>query len=414
MFLSNVKIGVNSIFLRKFVTLMSDRPKILHLNTVADSRNGVGQIMNAIHRQADRFGFESAMFVGYGTRGKADYTVESQWRYRINALKSRLWAEDAFLPSRNMRRLCREIERFNPEIVHIHNLHGYYSDLRMLARCIERIGAETVVTMHDLWFTTGRCAYPPDDGCTEFCDNCPFPQRYPSKWIKGRSMKEVKTDFLRKAKVVVPSLWMAARTSEYIPAVIPNGIDRNVFCPQETDKQPFGNLLAVAARWTDTKGIGDLLKLADRLPQGMTLSLIGKKVPRHERITDLGYLVNPTEIARVMNNSDILLSAATQEAFGLTVAEAIGCGVPVIVRENTAPADSVINKDFVVDFSDIDAVLDAITKIKSRSENDKADKTNSFAVDFIQPLSIEEMTVRYYSVYKDLLSNRNFLNFAQS
>lgn len=369
-------------------------PTILHINTVAEPRNGVGQIMRAIHSRAPQYGFDSKIFAGYGRRVEADYIVTRTVRRYVNALRSRLAAEDGFLDSVSARRLNERVESLRPDILHVHNLHGYYCDLQGLRRTLDRMGIPIVVTMHDLWLTTGRCAYPPEDcnGPGNGCAECPFPHRYPAKWTKGSSMMQTKSDFLAGTTVVVPSRWMASRTERFNPVIIPNGVDTDIFKPDPRSTQKaVKQILAVATRWTETKGIDDIVRLADRLPERYTLALVGAGVPRHPRIKNLGYVDDPAALARLMAESDALISAARQEAFGLTVAEALAVGIPTVVRRGTAPAEFVPDSRFHVDFADPDAVIAAL--------DDTAKFTQTTTA-----VSLDDMARQYYDLYRHALN----------
>lgn len=376
---------------------MERKPKILHITTTAARRNGVGQIVHTLRSAADRYGMDSAIVAGYGARQDSEYVLENRWAYRLNALRSRLFVEDGFLGGPNNRKLEEIVGEYRPDLVHIHNLHGYYCDIVSLDETLKKHDIPAVVTFHDLWLTTGRCAHPPGGSCSEWtengCRNCPLPKRYPAKWIGGNTKIEEKKEFLRDKTVVVPSHWMAGKASKFIAPVniIPNGVDIEVFRPFSGVKKNKGEILAVATQWSGDKGIDEIVGLADKLPAGYTVNLIGNGVPQHSRIRNIGYIGNETELARMMASAQALISASHEESFGLTVAEALAVGTPAIVQKDTAPAELLVDKSFAVNFSDAKEVIEALDRLD----------------DYEMPLRIAssaDMAHEYYALYKKILN----------
>lgn len=373
---------------------METPPKILQISTVASPRNGVGQIVRAIHSSAAENGMQSFVFAGYGDTADSDYRIMPRRQYAVNALKSRLFNEDGFLDSSFNRKFLEEVERLNPDLVHLHNLHGYYTHLPSLHKTLKQLGVPVVITLHDLWLTTGRCAFPPGGECSELdrgsCDLCPHRDRYPAKWIPGKNMSALKRVFLEDFTPVVASQWMAEKCHVPQVRVIPCGIDNSIFRAHPDVEKDNGLLLAVATKWDKRKGTDELIALADNLPSGTRLGMVGKNVPKHPNIIDYGFIDSPVELARLMARSKVLLSAAREESFGLTVPEALATGTPAIVREGTAPAEMIPDKTFVVDFKNPREVLAAIERIGEFVFQEKI---------FTQ----KEMVSDYYALYRELM-----------
>ena len=379
-------------FLCNFALIL--KPKVLHINTTSNAGGGAARIVSALHSGSAEWGMESFLAVGYGKSHQKVHVMESVWRYRINAFQARLWADDGFLNRRATRRMLDFINGVNPDIIHLHNLHGYYLDIETLCRFLETANKPVVITMHDLWLTTGRCAHPPGGSCAmieQRCHPCPHKGRYPAKWIGGRSHLHAKQRLLKKASaVVVPSEWMAARIQGATPIIIPNGIDGNAFRERANHRQK-GTLIAVANRWTPEKGFYDLIRLADALPQGWTINMAGENVPRHKSITNLGRIDSPEDLGEKLSESTALLSASLEESFGLTVAESLATGTPAIVRQGTAAADLIVDKTFAVDFSNPQKVIEALNKLNQYVFPEKV-------------VDIHEMCSQYHHLYRSLLN----------
>ena len=370
---------------------MKEKLKILHINTVDNDRNGVGQIVNAIHNNAYLFGFSSSLLTGNF----------NSLTYKLNVLKSRLWDEDGFLVTKKTKRLSNQIILEKPDLVHLHNLHGYYCDIRSIDSVLRILQVPVIITMHDLWLCTGRCAHPPNGFCSYFfersCRKCPFRERYPAKWIPGNPKLFEKLNFLKDKTLVVPSQWMASKVELMTgmqPLVIPNGIDKSFFHPYETAAHDSNKrLLAIASKWTTSKGRDDLIKIADTLPSEWTFTVVGNIAPNHPKINKTGYLSSKQKIANLIANSTALVSVSHEESFGLTVAEALAMKKPVIVRKNTAPEEMISDKSFVTDFVD------------NKSFNSILSGLSNFSTTYI-PIDISEMAALYYKLYTRLLNSQ--------
>ena len=377
---------------------MSNRPKILHLNTVADIRNGVGGIVMSLAKYASDYGMIARVFSGYGNSQGSHYVAQGRLRYCLNVFKCRCGGDDGFLKSTTTQRLNRLIAAEKPDLIHLHNLHGYYCDLPSLKAAITELGVPVVVTMHDLWLATGRCAYPSDD-CIERhvdCKKCTERSRYPATWLGRNSRKDEKSDFLSGMNVVVPSRWMAKRVQQLIginPLIIPNGVNKNIFNINEagiTERKK--QLLAVATKWNNVKGVDDLICLAEKLPHDWNIVMVGKNVPKHPKIAKTGYIDSREAMAKLMKESAAIVSAARHEAYGMAVAEALSAGTPAIVRRATAPAEFLPDIRFAVDFSKPEKVVALLDLL---DEYQMADTI----------LSDQDMAERYFELYKSLLEH---------
>lgn len=393
------------VFLFTFVCYLSDpmirKPVILHINTVSSTRNGVGQIVHALVNEARTYGMQAYFFAGYGNKEDADFHAQGVIGRHINALRSRLWAEDGFLDWAGTRRLNNEVLSLKPDLVHLHNLHGYYCDLPSLKTTLQSLGVPVVMTLHDMWMATGRCAVPLCDfdahNSDERCSHCTHRDFYPAKWIKGPSTKFRKAAFLNDITVVTPTRWLSRKTGIRGAKVIANGVDSAIFRPMPEIIRNPRQLLAVANRWNYAKGADSLLWLADILPDDWTLKVVGNggslpaAAQNHPRIELSGYVSDPATLARLMASSAALVNPSRQESYGLTVAEALAVNTPAIVRKGTAPEELISDPQFAVGFSH----ADEITKVLSSLNVSGGLK---------QVSTLNRMTEEYYALYRTLLN----------
>ena len=336
---------------------MSRKPVVLQINTVAHGTSPVGRLMRAL---ASTPGIEMHMAAGCGPETDNCIIIGRKSDRYVNALHARLYGDDGYAARSNTRRLLEYVSYLNPDIVHLHNAHGYYLHLPMLTDWLRNRHIPLMVTLHDHWWLTGRCATP--SSCMKFmyrrCTECSDRGAYPAVWRKTvphyKSLHEA-------ACVIVPTQYLASLLPDDINRrIIPNGVGPE-FTPETRLKQRTG-VIAVAARWTPSKNLDAITRLAENMPDvGFTVvgKTYGHALPANVRILKGPFSAG--EMAGLYRNAAVLLSASTCESFGMTVAEALACRTPVVVQQDTAPVELVAPGDgFTVDFHDIYATEKAI------------------------------------------------------
>lgn len=356
--------------------------KVVFINTTGGAGSTVGEFIDTLADGLRDKGFSVLTAVG---RGQGDFILGDSFSYRLNALRARIFDSDGFLDRWATQRLCHWLESVKPDIVHLHNLHGYYLDIRPLFDCLARLGSRVIITLHDNWLLTGHCAKIPAD-CPNFsyqCDRCRFPQRYPAT-LRTRSTKvkrNLKSTLLHRlpdVTLVCPTAHLArivqSTDLDDLPVVvIPNGIPDCFFAQRKLRKAGDWNglrLLASARRWLDEKNLDALRRLAELMPKDWCLTVIGK-TPRKESWTNtsfLGLVSNQETLADLYASHDVFLCPSDNETFGLVVAESLACGTPVVVNSRAATAELVTPTDGLTDtFDDIPSLIETIRSAASLS-----------------------------------------------
>jgi glycosyltransferase involved in cell wall biosynthesis len=240
-----------------------------------------------------------------------------------------------------------------PDIVHCHNLHGWYFDLRVLPALAADV--PVILNLRDAWLLTGHCAYPCDcprwaDGCGQ----CPDLACYPGiRRDATAANRATKASILGQAKfyVTAPAQWLldAARESTLPNAaeyrLVPNGIDLDVFTPgdQAAARQrldlPAGPLVLFAAsakrnvyKDPDTM-VGMIHRIAMRRPD-VRFVCLGRSVPPEElsdaQVIPAPFQSDPAAVADYYRAADVFVHTARAEAFGKTTTESMACGTPVV------------------------------------------------------------------------------------
>ncbi len=313
----------------------------------------------------------------------------------LHALQARLWDRAGFLSRGATRRLVKQLALYKPDIVHLHNLHGYYLDVRTLFAYLAEAGVPVVWTLHDCWAFTGHCAYYSMAECERYrtgCGHCPQLSAYPAAFLvdqSARNWQQKRTAFesVPDLTLVTPSVWLGREVRRSFLGkrpvrVIPNGIDLTAFSPcDEPDllgdvvkryglKELSGKhmLLSVASTWDERKGLDDLVALSKRLREDMMIVVVG--LTEHQRgqlpITMLGLprTQSVRELRALYAAADLYLSLSHEETQGMTLLEALACGTQVLCYDATALPETVTpDVGVVVPEDDLDAAAEACARL---------------------------------------------------
>lgn len=330
--------------------------RVLIVNTTY-KRGGAAGIAQALHRELSRLeGFESLFAYGRGAEqepGTVCFALQAE--VYLHALLTRATGVQGYGTWLSTRRLIKLIQEWKPDIIHFHNMHGYYLDLS-IAEAAGRSGIPVAWTLHDPWPLTGRCGYFLD--CERWrtgCGECPYPREYPkayfdsSAWMWPRKRKLL--GGIWNPVIVSPSRWLASLTEEACDGrccveVIPNGIDTGVFRPysREQARKELGLplekkiiLFAAAKLAIKRKGVAHFLEALEfvKVDNGMVL-LVGGEVDRGKNLLSgvelrsLGYVRGAEAMAKVYSAADLYCITSLADNFPTTVLEAMACGIPVV------------------------------------------------------------------------------------
>ncbi len=365
--------------------------KVLQINSVCGIR-GTGRICTDIadiltqngHRCKIAYGRETVpeKYKKYAVRVGSDLGV------KIDALKSRIFDNAGFNSKSATKKFIKWVREYDPDIIHLHNIHGYYINVEILFDYLKESGKPVIWTLHDCWSFTGHCAYFDFVGCDKWksgCENCPQHKEYPSSLFADNSVrnyckkKEILTG-IKNMMLLTPSRWLAdcvkkSFLGDYPITVFNNGIDLDVFRPtNSTFRQKHGLedqkvLLGVASVWDRRKGLTDFIGLSKVLDDEYKIVLVGlnkeQMASLPEKILGLPRVLESSELAKIYSAADVFLNLSVEETMGLTTVEALACGTPVVVYDRTAVPEVVDEKSsIVVSAGDITALKEAVTSIK--------------------------------------------------
>ncbi len=249
--------------------------------------------------------------------------------------------------------LIQALRTFEPDIIHLHNLHNYTIHLPLLFRYLKRSGAHVIWTLHDCWAMTGRCSHFTMAKCEKWktgCNHCPQVHDYPRYYIDQTKhqwrMKCRLFTSLTDMVLVTPSQWLADLTKQSFlrtldVRVINNGIDLSTFQPVESDFRKVHNipydkpiLLGVAFDWGQRKGLDVFCKLAEDLDDAYQIVLVGTDdhidMQLPSSIISIHRTQNQHELAEIYSAADVFLNPTREDTFPTVNIESLTCGTPVI------------------------------------------------------------------------------------
>lgn len=277
------------------------------------------------------------------------------------------------------------MKEYDPDVIHLHNLHGYYINIEILFDALKQMEKPVVWTLHDCWAFTGHCAYFEYQGCDRWkrgCEECPQKHNYPASYLldqSKRNYQQKKTSIcqLKELTIVSPSQWLANLVKQsflrrYSLQVIPNGIDVEIFSPMQTKiKDQYGIngkkvVLGVASEWSSRKGIQDFVKLADVLDENYQIVLIGRVYDKVDKknITFISRTSNRRELAEWYSAAEVLFNPTYEDNYPTVNLEAQACGTPVITY-NTGGSPEGVKMGWCVEKGDLLGVQHILKEKKS-------------------------------------------------
>lgn len=245
----------------------------------------------------------------------------------------------------------------NPAVLHLHNLHGGYFDLRELPHLSTSM--PTVVTLHDSWLFTGHCGHPIDcDRWRSGCGECPDLDILPAIRRDATAFNlERKRSIYQKSvlHVAAPSDWLLGLARESVLAqgmaddsrIIPNGVDTDIFKPGDRiqARAALGlahdaNVVVFAAASLVVNPFKDFATLREAiaglqsvLGESLVLIALGSEAPGEGALPGVRYVPfvrEASDVARYYHAADVYAHPALAESFGLSIVEAMACGLPVV------------------------------------------------------------------------------------
>ena len=400
--------------------------KLLQINPVVRLNTSTGRIMREIGELAMASGWDSYVAYSGARDGMPQHSsqlvpVGDKLDLAVHAAATRLFDAHGLASKRGTRQFIERIRTIDPDVIHIHNIHGYFLNYPLLFNYLKESGKPVVWTVHDCWLYTGHCYYYSAAHCDKWqkgCGHCPQKRAFPASWLFDRSARNLRDKrcafgSLENLTIVPVSDWIRQEMASSILAdkhyqVIHNGIDLNTFRPEAADraeKEAGTVILGVASIWLAEKGWSDFLQLAARLQPDEKLVLIGRTTEEQRRQLPAGVqLIERTEnvgkLATLYAASTVFVNPTWQDNYPTVNLEAIACGTPVVTYRTGGSVESVAEgTGFVVEQGDIDGLLARIREMAAWDKAATAARCRAFALAHFRK---EDCYQNYIKLYENL------------
>lgn len=402
--------------------------KLLQISSMVNI-GSVGRIAEQIGQRALAKGWESYIAYGRASAPSESKTIKIGGKCDLisHGILTRITDRHALGSQRATLQLIKEIEQIAPDIIQLHNLHGYFINIKILFQYLAQVHTPVVWIFHDCWSFTGHCVYFDYVGCKKWkkgCFSCPQKREYPASYLMDSS----KYNYYKKRELftsvnnmtIVPvSNWLSDIVKQsffniYPINVIQNGIDIDIFKPSSNTadvRKKYGAenkflILGVASPWSHRKGLHYFIELSKLLTEDYQILLVGlnasqiKNLPKN--IIGLERTENVQKLAELYSTADVFFNPTLEDTFPTTNLEAQACGTPVITFNSGGSPEMISTKTgIVVNKGHIKGALKAIYEIRQKG---KCFYTKNCRKRIVDNFNKENKFNEYIDLYEQLLN----------
>jgi putative colanic acid biosynthesis glycosyltransferase len=374
-----------------------------------------GKIVYDLYKEINNRG--DLAFIAYGRGPRIDepniFKIGFDIETYFHAMMTRITGLTGFFSPISTFKLIRLIKKINPDVIHLHELHGYYLSIGPIMKYIKENHIKTVWTFHCEFMYTGKCGY--SEECTRFtenCGNCPLLKDYP------KSMFFDFTSFMLKKKrewfngfedltIVTPSEWLMNKVRmSFLKStnqrVIPNSINTNNFKPINTleikeslNLEGKRIILSVIADLEDPrKGYAWVEKIARHLDEkNYSWIIIGGTINNNhtsQLVINVPKIKDPIVLNKYYNLADVFVILSKYENLPTVCLEASAVGTPIVGWNAGGTKEAAIGVESIFyPFGDLE-IVEGIIKLSNTNKKENEKRTY---------LSKERFTRDYYEIY---------------
>ena len=397
--------------------------KLLQINVTANI-GSTGRIVENLGLLAIKKGWQSYIACRDSKDSQSEVIkIGGKSDFLNHVIQTRIRDNHGFASITATKEFIKKIDIIDPDIIHLHNIHGYYINVSILFEYLKEKNKKVFWTLYDCWSFTGHCSYFDLVNCDKWkkeCNNCPNKSEYPKSFFLDRSRENYirKKDLFRGVKnltIIVNSNWLKEQVdnsylSSYKTIMIRNGINLNDFKPNTdlsfrnkfTLKKKF-IILGIASEWNERKGLSDFIKLSKMLAEDEIIVLDGlndkqrKNLPN--KIVSLDRAKSIKELVILYTTADVFVNTTEEDNFPTTNLEALACGTPVITYDTGGSPEAVNDlTGFVVEKGNVKVLMSKIREIKDRG-------TKLYFDDCIKRARIEFNHIENYQKIIDLFNS---------
>lgn len=372
--------------------------RIVQINTVPNL--STGNVMLENHKRYVAEGHESWRMWGRGREAENEYEFKfaNDLGVKIDVLETRLFGKAGFHSKAATKRLLAKLDEIKPDLVHLHNIHGYYLNVEMLFEWLAKSNCMVEWTLHDCWAFTGHCAHFTYVNCSQWKTSCECegPCRQLNTYPKTFSRVSCKWSYAEKKrlftllpadrmKLITPSKWLAGLVresflSQYSVLVHYNTINKEVFKPIASDfRNSFGLedrfvVLGVSSAWSERKGLNDFFEIRRLLDDEFAIVLVGLTESQidglPEGILGIGRTKDQNELAKIYSACDLFFNPTYEDNYPTVNLEAEACGAPVLTYDVGGCSETIVgNRSALIDVGDIASAKRMIIGMKVGSSD---------------------------------------------
>lgn len=379
--------------------------RVFIVNSMCGS-GSTGRIVSDTYNILKKLGHDVKIAYGLGQVSRVNrddvIKVNNKFGYYTHNILSRITDKTGLYSKKQTRKLVNEIERFRPDIIQLHNLHGYWMNYKILFEYLLKVNIPVVWTLHDCWAFTGHCAHFDYCGCEKWvkqCRACPQLREYPMCYLSGNVINNYKLkkklfSGVQNLTIVTPSQWLASLVKKsylksYPIKVINNGIDLNAFRSQFSNVRKHYSLetkiivLSVANVWNEKKGYEDIQTLSELLSDNYQIIIVGLSEKQMQSIPKKIIGIQRTnsihELAEIYSSADVFVNLTYEDTFPTVNIEALACGLPVVTYQ-TGGSPEILDKTcgVIVKKGDVNALPSAIKTAYGLKREDACERSHIF------------------------------------
>ena len=410
--------------------------RLLQINPVIRNSTSTGRIMQEIGDLAMRNGWESYIAYSKGRDGVKEsksniLPVGNKLSVVWHGVMTRLLDRHGLASDAATREFVEQIKSLQPDVIHIHNIHGYFLNYKILFDYLSKSGIPIIWTVHDCWLYTGHCYHYASAGCYKwqtYCEKCPQRKEFPSSYVIDRSRKnfeDKKRAFTsippEMMKIVTVSGWMRNEMSDSFLKgcnfqVIHNGIDLNLFRPidgteiKEKYGIPAGKhiILGVASIWSKEKGWDDFMQMSRMIGEDEVIVLVGidekQKQTLPTNIVGIARTESVEQLAQLYSVADVFVNPTWQDNYPTVNLEAIACGTPVVTYRTGGSVEAITPQTgVIVEQGDVKGLLEAVRGIEQQGKEYYRAGCRAFAEEHFDK---NKCYAEYLDLYEQMISNK--------
>ena len=362
--------------------------RVLEINAVYGF-DSTGVIVKDIIEEVEKNGGKGFCAFLQGEKEENAYKFNNKVDRYYHALYTRIFGKQGYASRYETKKFLKWVDKINPDIVHLHNLHSNYINLNMLLKYLAKKDIATVITLHDCWFFTGKCFHYKESDCMRWqdsCGNCPQKHSPVNSLFFDKSKKvlldkEKYITAIPRLKIVGCSKWITqeckkSKLKNCDITYVRNGVDTSIFKPTENEFKKNNEItdkfviLGFMNKWREERNQPAAEKILETFNND-AIVLIGcneadkERFSKYPNVLTLGFIKDRKELADIYSSADVFINLTHQDTLPTVNMESICSGTPVITY-NVTGSPELVDKGsgYIVKEDDVKSLISKIKKIK--------------------------------------------------